>query len=201
MLGAARAGRAVGSYVQTPGPGNARQRVCDPTNRAGVIVSKCNDAIYNDGPSLASSENVLARESQRAAWAFAVALGGGCSDLRRDSPSLLEQRPRPSSGRTLTACALAAHRARYRRGPAAGQDATESRDAEGRSAGSEIAENRCRFSGQGGTSGCRACRVSDFRQLRPEIAKRAREAAGAEAFRRNLDRARWSLRHALIDRG
>jgi hypothetical protein len=40
--------------------------------------------------------------------------------------------------------------------------------------------------------------LQHFATLRPAIAKRAREAAGAEAFRRNLDRARWSLRHALM---
>jgi|HubBroStandDraft_1064217.scaffolds.fasta_scaffold41943_2 hypothetical protein len=41
--------------------------------------------------------------------------------------------------------------------------------------------------------------LQHFAKKRPEIAKRARAAAGAEAFRRNLDRARWSLRHALSD--
>jgi hypothetical protein len=39
--------------------------------------------------------------------------------------------------------------------------------------------------------------LQHFATLRPEIARRAREAAGAETFRRYVDRARWSLRHAL----
>jgi hypothetical protein len=39
--------------------------------------------------------------------------------------------------------------------------------------------------------------LQHFARLRPAIGKRAREAAGGETFRRNVDRARWSLRHAL----
>ena len=39
--------------------------------------------------------------------------------------------------------------------------------------------------------------LQHFAALRPAIAKQAREATGAEAFRRNVDRARWTLRHAL----
>jgi hypothetical protein len=43
--------------------------------------------------------------------------------------------------------------------------------------------------------------LQHFATLRPTIANRAREAAGTEAFRRNVDRARWSLRHALQSTG
>jgi hypothetical protein len=39
--------------------------------------------------------------------------------------------------------------------------------------------------------------LQHFAALRPAIARRAREAAGAETFRRYVDRGRWSLRHAL----